>query len=435
MGSNRTVRLALVGALAALITWIVSEPFARTAANHGVRAGSSMFSIGSFYGWFAHMTLGATIVGVLAFVVSQERMLPARACLYGLVATALGGFLGWFSDSRSDLLSIHLLRTSAVPSIFVHFLWSLFVCMSLALGVALCTQPTVARVTRILVGGMVAAVAVYFIRIFLSPITMLISMLQGGAAWQPFNISRLFEHLTIGFVLGACIGLGESLMTSARVRHVVGRNEGREFWVGGSVNRIGSAEGIEVPIFGDPTVAPVHAHLVQKDGRWWIQDAGSPTGVIVNGQRMAQSWLAGGETIQVGGSTLHFLLKGQNVPSMVYAPVAAPVGIPQASALTPTVASMCHRLVDPFGVIHDLPDGVVTVGRDEAATLSFPMDGMVSRFHAKVTILGAVATVEDTGSRNGTLVNGVPITAGVALNQGDTIQVGRTKLVYRCSSA
>jgi len=430
MNVSRTTRLAILGALAGLLTWLVSEPFARTAANHGVRAGSTTFSVGSFYGWFAHMMLGATIVGFVAFSVSLERMRVGKALLWGLAALVLGGFLGWLSDSQSDQLCIRLLRSGAIPPHLASTLiWHFAVAMSLAVGIAVCTQPTVDRVLRMLAGGVGAALGSFMARLLLAPLSLVMALARGGGGgWQPYEPSRLVDHLVMGLILGLCVGLGETLLTSARLRLVLGRNEGRDFLIGGRLNRLGSAEGIEVPLFGDAAVAPVHAQIWQQDGRWLIQDAGAPAGTWVNGQRIGQAWLQGGETIQLGSSTLVFLLKGQGAPAYL-----ASTPVPMVTPVVPAVQVLSHRLIDGFGAIFDLPDGVSEIGREATVAVGLVHDGLVSRRHARVTVVGDRAAVEDLGSRNGTLVNGQPAVGSVDLRDGDVVEVGGSRLTYRVS--
>ncbi len=53
------------------------------------------------------------------------------------------------------------------------------------------------------------------------------------------------------------------------------------------------------------------------------------------------------------------------------------------------------------------------------------------RHHARVTIAGREATVEDLGSKNGTYVRGVRIEERTRLVAGDDIQIGPIRLVFR----
>ena len=63
------------------------------------------------------------------------------------------------------------------------------------------------------------------------------------------------------------------------------------------------------------------------------------------------------------------------------------------------------------------------IGRGETCHLR-PASEQVSREHAEFSITADTVSVRDLGSRNGTLVNGKPITEVVTLKKGDLVQVG-----------
>ena len=59
--------------------------------------------------------------------------------------------------------------------------------------------------------------------------------------------------------------------------------------------------------------------------------------------------------------------------------------------------------------VHDLPDGGhLLFGRSRTANVQIESD-RVSRLHAQFKRRGAIVTVEDAGSRNGTWINGQPV--------------------------
>jgi pSer/pThr/pTyr-binding forkhead associated (FHA) protein len=59
----------------------------------------------------------------------------------------------------------------------------------------------------------------------------------------------------------------------------------------------------------------------------------------------------------------------------------------------------------------------------------------VSRRHASILVDARGATLEDLGSRNGTLLNGRPLTAPAPLADGDEIGLGAARLGFRAHSA
>jgi hypothetical protein len=76
----------------------------------------------------------------------------------------------------------------------------------------------------------------------------------------------------------------------------------------------------------------------------------------------------------------------------------------------------------------ELKPGANSVGRQSSCTIPLK-DSTLSRLHCEVILAGAVATLVDKGSRNGTLLNGKKIDAQV-LQPGDKIQIGATTLWY-----
>lgn len=76
-----------------------------------------------------------------------------------------------------------------------------------------------------------------------------------------------------------------------------------------------------------------------------------------------------------------------------------------------------------------LSAGVNTIGRDPGSTVCIS-DPSVSRGHARITIQGGVATLEDLKSKNGTQVMGETLTAPRALEDGDELEFGHVKGWY-----
>jgi hypothetical protein len=69
--------------------------------------------------------------------------------------------------------------------------------------------------------------------------------------------------------------------------------------------------------------------------------------------------------------------------------------------------------------------GPVVVGRSPSSDIVID-EPYVSATHARLTLQGPALVLEDLGSKNGTLVNGHPVTQPVSLRDGDDVQVGDT---------
>jgi len=73
-----------------------------------------------------------------------------------------------------------------------------------------------------------------------------------------------------------------------------------------------------------------------------------------------------------------------------------------------------------------LEHGVNTIGREPSSSVCIN-DASVSRGHARITIDGDRATIEDLRSKNGTSIMGEPITGPTLLKDGDEIEFGHVK--------
>jgi pSer/pThr/pTyr-binding forkhead associated (FHA) protein len=78
-----------------------------------------------------------------------------------------------------------------------------------------------------------------------------------------------------------------------------------------------------------------------------------------------------------------------------------------------------------------LKDGTVVVGRDERADIQI-LDEMVSRSHMEVSYTSEkeVCYVEDLQSANGVFINSRRVSDETELQDGDTIRIGETTLLY-----
>jgi DNA-binding winged helix-turn-helix (wHTH) protein len=115
----------------------------------------------------------------------------------------------------------------------------------------------------------------------------------------------------------------------------------------------------------------------------------------------------------------------ETVPRLGYKFVAAVTRSRRASS--PTVF-VVHRYKE-----YPLPEGEHILGRgpDAAVRLYAPL---ISRHHARIRVRGDQVTLEDLGSKNGTLVNGQRVHGTIDLHAGDTIHVGDEVLVVGTAS-
>src|SRR5207247_44078 len=107
------------------------------------------------------------------------------------------------------------------------------------------------------------------------------------------NPVDLLSSSFAGFIaLGACIGLmigmAQVILKEAWVKVEAGFRPGRELILSKEETTVGRGEGCDVALFGDAGVEKLHARLVRRKGRYFVEDADTPGGTFVNEQRADQ---------------------------------------------------------------------------------------------------------------------------------------------------
>ena len=105
-------------------------------------------------------------------------------------------------------------------------------------------------------------------------------------------------------------------------------------------------------------------------------------------------------------------------------------GPPPPPALDAAIPAGIEVVVDDGATIATRRFGRrILVGRAQTADLRID-DPRVSRLHARIEMRDDGVYVEDLGSRNGTMVNGV-VTEGRRLAGGDEIRIGAASVIFR----
>jgi hypothetical protein len=85
-----------------------------------------------------------------------------------------------------------------------------------------------------------------------------------------------------------------------------GGRAGESFRPAGERTRIGRSPDCEI-FLDDVTVSRNHAVLVERDGRYWVEDEGSLNGTFVNRKRIDSAQLDEGDELQIGKYRMTFI--------------------------------------------------------------------------------------------------------------------------------
>ena len=70
---------------------------------------------------------------------------------------------------------------------------------------------------------------------------------------------------------------------------------------------IGRAEACDIGLFGDNLIEKLHARIVNRDGRYYLEDNETPDGTALNGELIdGPMLLRSGDRIEVGRCVLRF---------------------------------------------------------------------------------------------------------------------------------
>lgn len=132
-----------------------------------------------------------------------------------------------------------------------------------------------------------------------------------------------------------------------------------------------------------------------------------------------------------GAQESMILRPGQGFDAVAAPPASAPAAAPARPGRLLVLES--DVLPPGAAVVLDQPE--VLIGRDPHAQALLEGDGFVSARHALVRVRGGRPTIADLGSTNGTFVNGERIAAETALDDGDEVAIGSTRMVYEPGAA
>lgn len=182
----------------------------------------------------------------------------------------------------------------------------------------------------------------------------------------------------------------------------------------------------------DDSLSKEHARFIRTGSGWSVEDLGSTNGTYVETTRVGtgkSEALQSPSGVQLGGRRFTFMLADD--VAALFSPVAStdPIPATQLHSELATLGSRRFLLRYPdsylllsykskggglggdfkpdsaFPVIGEKP---LTIGRTSQADLTIRSKA-VSKWHAKLTPQSGGWAIEDTGSSNGTMVNGRPL--------------------------
>jgi len=193
--------------------------------------------------------------------------------------------------------------------------------------------------------------------------------------------------------------------------------------------KIGRAAENEI-VIRDNRVSRVHASLEWNGSGFTLRDLSSANGTFVNGQRLAASarLLRDGDEITLGMQILIYEIARAEPSELPAETAIIDPGLPPPSRGPRLVVSAGPDQGQEYALWGE----VIIIGRaSREATWEIRLsDREVSRPHARLERRDGTLFLVDLESANGTLLNGVPLAGPAALDEGDVISIGSTRLTF-----
>ena len=319
--------------------------------------------------WFVGGMIGLFLGSVDGIVESNARKLWQGMLVGALGGVVMGSIGYYFGNLIYNAFGGESYGSVADPSLFTFVRqvvarslgWA-GLGVGLGVGVSLWTR-SAKRIWHGAIGGFLGGFLGGFAFDMLAGVVHPVQQAVGAAGhYDGGGPSRAVGFTAIGAATGFFIGLVEELLKSAWVKVLAGRNEGKDFLLTKPMNLLGRDERCDVPLYGDLSVEAQHTAIRADGKRHVLLDAGTTTGTIVNGQRVAPNTellLRDGDMIQIGTHRILFREKA-TANKFAHTPVDTPaVKLGGSASNVPVPAHIC-----PFCGGAKKPDGscLCTIG-------------------------------------------------------------------------
>jgi pSer/pThr/pTyr-binding forkhead associated (FHA) protein len=452
---SKLLYLMVFGAVGGVLAWFVNEPFISDDITRAVDWGEI-----ALFGSLSGLFIGAMIGLATGLSLGTGKHI-LRAVALGAGVGAIGG---WVGLTVGQILFGVLGATVPLLGLIVGRIlgWSAFgALIGLSEGL-IARSPKRMRNGALggAIGGALGGALFDFLAFTLGSVFGF-ALRAEGEAGAP---SRAVGLTLIGAGIGLFIGLLEWLTRAAWVRVLYGRNEGKDYPIDRDGAYLGRDELADVPLRGDPQVAPRHAEIRMEGGGYVLVPLAP---MAVNGQPVsAPVELHDGDLLQIASFQAQFQLRegqaaraprdvarsplppppptppgvcpycGQRQDPLTGACACTPVALPAPttpsypSAPTGGVAvAQATALVGIEGALAGqriaIPPTGLTIGRETDNMLIIP-DPSVSRHHARIAFENGALVVYDLNSTNGVYVNEQRISKQ-SLRAGDIVRFGTAR--------
>ncbi len=300
--------MAFCGGLGGFLGWLILEPFFddNEIGEELNIAGLLLFPVtAAFIGLF---------LGAAEGLICRNTLRAIKSSAVGLGVGFLGGLIALFPTGIvfGIMSAIALgLMDDPIPGEMPMGMALLVLMMGRAAAWSIVSIPAgigqgiALKEKKVIINGLVGAVLGGLIGgLLFDPISLVLTSEDGQATY-----SRAVGLTTIGIFVGLFIGLVEGWTKTAWVLMQKGPLAGKQFIIYKDTTVLGSSPKADIYLFKDDAIEPRHALIINRGGRFEIEDCSTPDGTYINGIPITSTTLQDKDQIVLGKTVLEFSFK------------------------------------------------------------------------------------------------------------------------------
>ncbi|MCX7624753.1 MAG: FHA domain-containing protein [Candidatus Sumerlaeaceae bacterium] len=232
------------------------------------------------------------------------------------------------------------------------------------------------------------------------------------------NEQRIFWDPYAGFMPELIVKLGDSVVE----RHLVEKD----------IISIGRAKDNDI-VIENLSVSRNHARIRRQGNTYVLTDLNSANGTFVNNVRITKTEILDGDVITIGKHHIVFVNKDLSESDVLVEALAAErtMVIERADR----IGVLCFTEGKMRGKTYPLTKAETSIGKSPQCDIVISDDWFLAKKQAIIARRGSEYEIRDLGTLRRTRINGKPLTGSQKLNEGDTIEVGSERILFKLADA
>jgi pSer/pThr/pTyr-binding forkhead associated (FHA) protein len=180
------------------------------------------------------------------------------------------------------------------------------------------------------------------------------------------------------------------------------------------------------------SVSRNHARIRRQGNSYVLTDLNSANGTFVNNVRVTKTEILDGDIITIGKHQLHFINKELSDSDVIVDALAAERTM--VLDRPEKIGVLCFTEGQMKGKVFRLTKAELTIGKSPQCDIVLADDWFLAKKQAVIVRHGIEYEIRDLGTLRRTRINGKTLSGTQKLNEGDTIEIGAEKCLFKYAS-